>query len=117
MQPIEVIEVRLARLERECRRWRLLAIGASVLGATGLMVGGAARDPVPKSIEAEQFVLVDSNGTRTAVLGPFNRGGSTLLRFLGERGEQLNVGLDLGSPVVRLAGPKRTTAVAIGIGP
>lgn len=116
MQPIEVVEARLTRLERECRRWRRVAVGASVLGVAALMVGGAAGGPVTKSVTAEEFVLVDRNGRRTAYLGSFNRETGTILRFLGERGEQLDVGLDLGNPIVRLAGPGRTAAVMLGVG-
>ena len=60
---------RLDRLERENRR--LKRIGAFVLGAIAAVVimGQATASKVPKVIEAQEFVLKDSNGGVRGVLG------------------------------------------------
>src|SRR5262245_55411008 len=59
---------RLERLEREChrltrqgRRWKLAGC-LGLIGAIVLAIGGASQDKPAKSVEAEHFVLRDTDG-------------------------------------------------------
>jgi len=65
---LQVLGERLARLERENRRWR--RAGAMVLAALAAVVllGQAAPGNGGRTVEAEQFVLRDAGGKVRAVL-------------------------------------------------
>src|SRR5215472_11583846 len=69
--PIDTIERRLERLERDSRRWK--AMTTLALGALGLvlLIGAGKSDEtsVPNEVQAHAFVLVDRNGTPLARLG------------------------------------------------
>lgn len=50
---MQTIEARLARLEREVRRWRVAAAMGGVAATCALLVAAQSRPPVPKVIEAD----------------------------------------------------------------
>jgi hypothetical protein len=56
---------------------------------------------VPKSIEAESFILKDGKGEIRAVLGRWDREHAVRLRFLDENGMLLDVGMRAGEAEVR----------------
>src|SRR5262245_42321505 len=59
------VVARLEKLEKENRRLKRLGVGVVLLGATALLMGGQAT----KTVEAEKFVLRDTNGRQRAALG------------------------------------------------
>jgi len=69
--PIDTIERRLERLERDSRRWK--AMTTLALGALSLvlLIGAGKSDEtaVPNEVQAHAFVLVDRNGIPLARLG------------------------------------------------
>jgi len=66
----DAIELRLARLERDNRRLRWVAV-AALFGATCAIVGGVRRAPIGATgtIEASRFVVRDERGRERAILG------------------------------------------------
>jgi len=113
MSSIERIESRLNRLERECRWWRRVFITAVIVGGTTLMMGGAARDQVPKRIEAESFVLKDSTGELRAVLGTWPRSQATYLRFFDEHGRRIDMGTEAGYAMIKMFGEGRQQRIRL----
>src|ERR671925_1847464 len=69
--PIDTLERRLERLERDSRCWR--AITTLALGTLSLVLligaGKSGETSVPNEAQAHAFVLVDRNGTPLARLG------------------------------------------------
>jgi hypothetical protein len=63
---IELLTIRVARLERENRLFQLAAAGA-VLSALVLVSMGAVKSP--RTIEAEKIVLLDSDGHARVTIG------------------------------------------------
>jgi hypothetical protein len=60
------LEDRVARLERENRRWKLLG-AVALLGLAAIFLMGQARGP--QTVEAENFIVRDRDGVRRAILG------------------------------------------------
>src|SRR5262245_26897673 len=58
------MDERLRRLERECRRWRLLGISMAWLAAIGLIAGGARRADGPSNLQADRFSVGDLEARR-----------------------------------------------------
>jgi len=78
---------RLERLERQGRRWKRTAL-VVLLGAVGIVVmGQAPQHRLPKSLEAEEFVLRDGRGQVRASLGTPPGSNATVLQFHGENGK------------------------------
>jgi hypothetical protein len=69
--PIDTIEQRLERLERDSRRWKALTILAMVALSLVLLIGAgkSGETSMPNELQAQAFVLVDRNGTPLARLG------------------------------------------------
>ena len=87
MQPTndaQVVLERLARLERHNVRLRLAMSVAIGIIALGVLAGAAI--PVPKTIEAQGFTLVDPTGRHRAELGLLPEGGGVRLSLLDEKG-------------------------------
>jgi hypothetical protein len=110
------IERRVERLERELRRWRLLAaVGGLALGV--LALGGAARPRAGRRVlAASEFRLVDAAGVPRAVLQM--SGSSPELALRGAAGKDralLALGPD-GSPKLALASPAGTVRVLLSVG-
>jgi len=84
---LDELTTRLERLERQGRRWRRTAF-VVLLGAVGVVVmGQAPPHRLPKSIEAEEFVLRDSRGQVRASLGTPPGSNTTVFQFHGENGK------------------------------
>src|SRR5262245_61836163 len=68
---LSAIVRRLERLERESRRWKVVALlTAATLGS--MLLTGAGKHgetAIPREIQARAFVLVDRDGTPLARLG------------------------------------------------
>jgi hypothetical protein len=73
---IDTILQRLERLERENRRWKVLAsVGIFVCGCLLLLGAANSRGPhIAKELRARSFVLVDQQGTLVAQLGQLPHG-------------------------------------------
>ena len=75
--PIDTMERRLERLERDSRCWKALTTLA--MGALSLIfligAGKSGETSVPHEVQAHAFVLVDQNGTPLARLGLLPHGG------------------------------------------
>ncbi len=75
--PIDTMERRLARLERDSRCWK--AMTTLAMGALSLIfligAGKSGETSVPHEVQAHAFVLVDQNGTPLARLGLLPHGG------------------------------------------
>ena len=69
--PIDTIERRLERLERDSRRWKAMATLALATLSLVLLIGAgkSAETSVPNELQAQAFVLVDRHGTPLARLG------------------------------------------------
>jgi len=69
--PIDTIERRLERGERESRRWKAMATLAMGLLSLVFLIGAgkSGETSVPNEVQAHAFVLVDRNGTPLARLG------------------------------------------------
>jgi hypothetical protein len=84
---LDALTTRLERLERECcrskRAIRVVLVGALALG----LMGQAPSHRMPKSLEAEEFVLRDSRGQVRAVLGTAQSASATMLQIFGENGK------------------------------
>ncbi|HEU5117268.1 MAG TPA: hypothetical protein VFT74_11435, partial [Isosphaeraceae bacterium] len=59
---IEHMAGRLERVERSCRRWKLLNLTMATIFFSILMMGGRRADDPQGTVEAERFVLKDKNG-------------------------------------------------------
>ncbi len=81
-QSPELAEVvsRLDRVEKENRRMKRAAVGATVLVSSVLLMG-QARPNTSKTIEAENFVVKDASGKVRATCGMnySDRGGASLI--------------------------------------
>jgi hypothetical protein len=107
---------RLESLEKENRR--IKRIGALALfGAVALVVMGQAEPGnVGKVIEAERFVVRDSSGSVSAVLGVIPNGnmGLEIRDKNGKAGLALSMGVSR-NPALRLDGQDGKTGIALGI--
>src|SRR5690349_1686282 len=63
---IERLEEANRRLERQCRRWK--RAGAATLAGLAVLVVGGAAAKVQSSLDANEFVLRDQDGTMRASL-------------------------------------------------
>jgi hypothetical protein len=105
----DVIIERLERLERECHRLRRQALpwklagSLALVGVVVLIIGGSSQKKIPKTIEADQYVLRDEAGKRRAVLEVCTQGHTVL--SLSDKNEKPRVTLVVaadGSPVMSL---------------
>jgi hypothetical protein len=84
---IDALTTRLERLERESRRSKR-AILVALVGTLALaLMGQAPPHRMPKSLEAEEFMLRDNRGQVRAVLGTAQNGSATMLQIFGENGK------------------------------
>jgi hypothetical protein len=92
----ELILVRLARLERENRRWKALGSLAVLLIGILLLVGaGKTEEPkVAAELRARQFVLVDERGAVLARLGTLPHGAVGLGLYEAGQKSRVLLGLD-----------------------
>lgn len=100
---LDLLEARLARLERALGRWRRAAAGALTLGLA-LVLSGQGGAPV--TLTAERFVLRDDAGRERAVLSCDD--GTVALALRDEQGhDRVGVSLDRGGTAgFTLLGPE-----------
>lgn len=65
MPEFEMLEIRVARLERENRFFKLAAAGAALSALVIVSMGAVS----PKTIKAEKILLLDSNGKARITIG------------------------------------------------
>ena len=83
----DTLTSRLERLERESRRSRRVTLVVLVGAVAVMLMGQAPPHRMPKSLEAEEFVLRDSRGQVRASLGRAQNASTTLLQIFGENGK------------------------------
>ena len=122
IEDLKAIRERVAKLERQNRRLQR-GIFAALAALTGLVVMGQAR-PSRTIVEAQEFVLKDSNGAIRGRLGVLGKEGSELtlgnsnaqpmmslrvsadsgdLHFYGSRRSGMNLGVNSGNPSISIA--------------
>ena len=84
---LDALTTRLERLERESRRSKRAMLVVLVGTLALALMGQAPPHRMPKSLEAEEFVLRDSRGQVRAVLGTAQNGSATMLQIFGENGK------------------------------
>ncbi len=72
---LSAVTERLERLEKQNRRLKYVGAAALVLVSAAIHMGQAA--PVPETIEARRFLVIDTKGEPRAALG-VTEGGPTL---------------------------------------
>jgi len=119
---VQLILERVAKLEAQNRRLRggIIAILAAI--SAGILMGQAA--PPPRVIEAQRFVLKDSDGSVRGWMGTIGKGSelnlgnvnaqpmmrlvvstdASDLHFFGSRKSGMNLGLDSGTPDISMVG-------------
>ncbi len=97
---------RLDRLERDNRRWKVLAV-AALAGLCLVVLTGAGGGKVAGEIRARSFALVDAGGKNRAVLAMGDDGAPTLAAYDADGKRRLALGLTLknykGTPGLWLA--------------
>lgn len=113
----EALPQRVARLERENRRWKALGIVAlALLGVVGLLgATSPGSGTVADEIRARRFILVDDAGRDHAALG-IEPGGAAGLAFAGPDGKlRALLGIEGdGSGFLGLADRSGTLRVMLG---
>ena len=111
------LTAQLERLERESRRWRrttlLVLVGAAALAA----MGQTPPHRLPKTLEAEEFVLRDGRGQVRASLGMTQNPTATVLQIHGDNGKprtRITVSSDGGSSLEVMDGGDRVR-VLLGV--
>lgn len=108
---------RLEYLERESRRWRIIAL-LMVVGAAALVsMGQTSPHRLPKTLEAEEFVLRDGRGQVRASLGMAQNPTATVLQIHGDNGKprtRITVSSDGSSSLEVMDGGERVR-VLLGV--
>jgi hypothetical protein len=119
---IDAILERIKKLEEQNYRLKKWSIAIVVLLSAVLLMGQAA--PSPRVLEAQRFVLKDSEGNVRGWMGTIGKGSeltlgnvnaqpmirlivstdSSDLHFFGSRKSGMNLGLDSGSPDISMIG-------------
>jgi hypothetical protein len=84
---LDTLATRLERLERESRRWKTTALAIAIAAAAALVMGQTPTHRLPKSLEAEEFVLRDNRGQVRASLGTIQSPNATVLQIHGDNGK------------------------------
>ncbi len=84
---MEQIELRLRRLERDCRVYRTLFVLAGLM-LLALISYGAVKAP-PDVIRANRFEAVDKNGRVRAVMASFRGHGDGIFRAYNRAGVEV----------------------------
>ena len=114
IERFERLEVRCLRFERQARRWKTVGILAWI-GVVMLIAAGARQDRVPKTIEAERFVLRDQDGKTRMELGTDDRKAVALFLLDQEGNRPISLGVTAnGRPAMGLsqAGGNRSLTLA-----
>jgi hypothetical protein len=84
---LDALTTRLERLERERLRAKRTTLVVLLGGAALMLMGQAPPHRMPKSLEAEEFVLRDSRGQVRASLATDQNANATMLQIFGENGK------------------------------
>lgn len=84
---MDEIELRVRRLERDCRIYRTLFVLAGLM-LLALISYGAVRPP-PEVIQANRFEAVDKNGRVRAVMASFRGHGDGIFRAYNRAGVEV----------------------------
>jgi len=130
---LEAVLARLAKLEAQNRKLKLYGLILFLAFGAVVVMGQAA--PTPEVIEAQRFVLKDTDGNVRAWLGLLGNGSEftlgnvnkqpmmTLkvgedasdLHFLGSQNSGMNLGLDLGVPAISMMAASGSGKAGIAI--
>jgi len=84
---LDALRARLERLEGQSRQSRRRMLVAVVGVVAMIVMGQAPAHRMPKSIEAEEFVVRDSRGQVRASLGTTQNASATTLQIFGDNGK------------------------------
>jgi hypothetical protein len=119
---LQVLQERISKLEEKNQRLKKLNTAILVLLSAVLLMGQSA--PSPRVLEAQKFVLKDSDGNVRGWIGTIGKGSELILgnvnaqpmirlivstdssdlHFFGSRKSGMNVGLDSGTPDISMIG-------------
>jgi hypothetical protein len=125
---------RIGKLEAQNRGLKRGAVAILALFSAFIFIGQAA--PSPRAVEAQRFILKDSDGNVRGWLGTIGKGSelslgnvnaqpmmrlivstdSSDLHFFGSRKSGMNLGLDSGNPDISLMGAEGNGGVRISFG-
>jgi hypothetical protein len=134
IQDLQVILERIGNLEAQNRRLRLGSVAVVALLSAVILMGQAA--PSPRVIEAQRFILKDSDGNVRGWMGTIGKGSelslgnmnaqpmmrlivstdASDLHFFGSRKSGMNLGLDSGSPDISMMGAEGNGRAGITLG-
>ena len=113
----EMLEQRLERLERQCRRWRRAGVVFAALVGTPILAGVVALLTVDGTREAERVLIRDKAGRVRMDMGTWKDGSPRLL-FAGASGTprlEIRVGAD-ETPSVELLDEKMKVRLSMDVG-
>lgn len=122
MPDMQVILERIGKLEAQNRRLKRSAVVILAVLSAAILMGQAA--PAPRTVEAQRFILKDSDGNVRGWMGTIGKGSELVLgnvsaqpmmrfivstdasdlHFFGSRKSGMNLGLDSGKPEISLMG-------------
>ena len=128
---LQVILERMSELEAQNRRLRWGSVAILTLFSAVILMGQAA--PAPRVVEAQRFILKDSDGNVRGWMGTIGRGSelslgnvdaqpmmrlivstdSSDLHFFGSRKSGMNLGLDSGNPDISVMGAEGSGGAGI----
>jgi hypothetical protein len=131
---LQVILQRIGNLEAQNRRLRRGSVAILALLSAVILMGQAA--PSPRVVEAQRFILKDSDGNVRGWMGTIGKGSelslgnvnaqpmmrlivstdSSDLHFFGSRKSGMNLGLDSGNPDVSMMGAEGNGRAGITFG-
>jgi hypothetical protein len=131
---LQAILERIGNLEAQNRRLRRGSIAIVVLLSTVILMGQAA--PSPRVVEAQRFILKDSDGNVRGWMGTIGKGSelslgnvnaqpmmrlivstdASDLHFFGSRKSGMNLGLDSGNPDISMMGAEGNGRAGIAFG-
>ena len=131
---LQIIVQRLGKLEAQNRR--LKWAGVTILATLSAVVLMGQAAPTPRVVEAQRFILKDSDGTVRGWMGTIGKGSEfTLgnvnaqpmmrlivgtdasdLHFFGSRKSGMNLGLDSGNPDISMVGAEENGGARITFG-
>jgi len=133
-QELDAVLVRLSRLEKQNRRLKWMGVIALAAVSAIFLTGQAA--PAPRTVEAEKFVLKDSQGNVRGWMSTIGKGSeltlgnvnaqpmmrlvvstdSSDLHLFGGPKSGLNLSIDSGNPDISLVAPQGNGQARIAFG-
>jgi hypothetical protein len=111
---LTTIMQRVEKLEKQNRRMKQIGITLIMVAASLLSMG--QKSAVQRTVEANEFVLIDGNGHRRAALGSYGKAGDPSFSLLDEKGAvRMLLLLDKHDPSLSLYNG-RSSILALGYG-